>query len=135
MMSSGTEAEKTRKAAEIAEFRQTYVHLFGSMPALPGARFDFSGEVAPDWLLLIEKLRAHTFYSEVFDEKVTNLILFGMLLVEHNPAAEVHAMAARRAGASWEELHKVVELSAATKALWPANAGSAMLKDVREKEK
>jgi hypothetical protein len=128
-MSSGTD-----KAAEIEKFRQTYVELFGSMPALPGGRFDFSGDVAPDWLLLIEKLRAHTFYSEVFDEKLTNLILFGMLLVEHNPAAEVHAMAARRAGASWEELHKVVELSAATKALWPANAGSAMLKTVREKE-
>lgn len=126
--------EKADNAAEIARFRQTYVELFGSMPALPGGRFDFSGEVAPDWLVLIEKLRAHTFYSEVFDEKLTNLILFGMLLCEHNPAAEVHAMAARRAGASWEELHKVVELSAATKALWPANAGSAMLKSVREKE-
>ena len=135
MMSSGTEAEKTRTAAEIAKFRQTYVELFGSMPALPGGRFEFSGEVAPEWLVLIERLRAHTFYSEVFDEKVTNLILFGMLLVEHNPAAEVHAMAARRAGASWEELHKVVELSAATKALWPANAGSTMLRNVREKEK
>jgi 4-carboxymuconolactone decarboxylase len=126
--------QTTDTAAEIAKFRETYLELFGSMPALPGGRFDFSGDVAPDWLLLIERLRAHSFYSDVFDEKLTNLILFGMLLVEHNPAAEVHAVAARRAGASWQELHKVVELAAATKALWPANAGSAMLKTVREKE-
>jgi 4-carboxymuconolactone decarboxylase len=128
MMSTADDAD------EIARCRQTYVELFGSMPALPGGRFAFSGDVAPEWLVLIERLRAHTFYSDIFDEKITNLILFGMLLVEHNPAAEVHAVAARRAGASWEELHKVVELSAATKALWPANAGSAMLNNVRDKE-
>lgn len=127
-----TTAEDT--AAEIARFRQTYIELFGDMPALPGGRFAFSGDVAPEWLVLIERLRAHTFYSDVFDEKLTNLILFGMLLVEHNPAAEVHAVAARRAGASWQELHKVVELAVATKALWPANAGSNMLNAIRDKE-
>ena len=57
-----------------------------------------------------------------------------MLLVEHNPAAQMHAIAARRAGASWQELHKVLELAAATKSLGPANQGSAMLKAVRDKE-
>jgi 4-carboxymuconolactone decarboxylase len=119
---------------DLARFRDTYVALFGTLPPLPAARFEFSGEIDPEFLRLSEELRAHAFCSDVFDLKFTQLILFGMLLVEHNPAAQMHAIAARRAGASWEELHKVVELASATGSLGPANRGSAMLKDVRDKE-
>jgi hypothetical protein len=119
---------------DLKEFRDGYVELFGSLPQLPAARFAFSGEVDPQALRLVEQLRAHAFYSNVFDVKMTNLILFGMLLVEHHPAAQMHALAARRAGASWQELHKVVELASATGALAPANQGSALLQALREKE-
>jgi 4-carboxymuconolactone decarboxylase len=119
---------------ELTRFRDSYVELFGMVPPLPAARFEFSGEINPEFLRLSERLRAHAFYSEVFDVKTTNLILFGMLLVEHNPAAQMHALAARRAGATWPELHKVVELAAATQSLGPANQGSSMLKSLRDKE-
>jgi len=121
-------------SADLIKFRDSYVELFGTLPPLPAARFEFSGEVNPEFLRLAEQFRAHAFYSDVFDVKTTHLILFGMLLVEHNPAAQMHAIAARRAGASWPELHKVLELAAATKSLGPANQGSAMLKAVRDKE-
>jgi alkylhydroperoxidase/carboxymuconolactone decarboxylase family protein YurZ len=119
---------------DLKKFRDSYVELFGALPALPAARFEFSGAVNPEFLRLAEKLRAHTFYSDVFDLKTTHLILFGMLLVEHNAAAQMHALAARRAGASWQELHKVVELAATTGALGPANQGSAMLKSLSDEE-
>jgi 4-carboxymuconolactone decarboxylase len=119
---------------ELTRFRQSYVELFGMLPPLPAARFEFSGEINPEFLRLSERLRAHAFYSDVFDVKMTNLVLFGMLLVEHNPAAQMHALAARRAGATWQELHKVIELAAATKSLGPANQGSSMLKSLRDKE-
>jgi alkylhydroperoxidase/carboxymuconolactone decarboxylase family protein YurZ len=127
-------AAKAELPSDLAKFRDTYVALFGMLPQLPAARFEFSGEVNPEFLRLSEQLRAHAFYSDVFDVKTTQLILFGMLLVEHNPAAQMHAIAARRAGASWEELHKVIELAAATGSLGPANRGGAILKDVRDKE-
>jgi hypothetical protein len=120
---------------DLVAFRDSYVALFGALPALPSARFEFSGEVDPQALRLIEQLRAHAFHSDVFDIKTTNLMLFGMLLVEHHPAAQMHALAARRAGASWLELHKVVELASATGALAPANQGSALLKTLRDKER
>jgi 4-carboxymuconolactone decarboxylase len=121
--------------ADLAKFRDTYVELFGTLPPLPTARFEFSGEINPEFLRLSEKLRAHAFYSDVIDGKTTQLILFGMLLVEHNPiGAGAHALAARRLGASWEELHKVVELAAATGALGPSNQGSNLLKTLRDKE-
>src|SRR3974377_2352331 len=119
---------------ELTQFCGSYVQLFGMVPPLPAARFEFSGEINPEFLRLSERLRAHAFYSDVFDIKMTHLILFGMLLVEHNAAAQMHALAARRAGASWQELHKVVELASTTGALGPANQGSAMLKAVRDKE-
>ena len=120
---------------DLVAFRDSYVALFGALPALPSARFEFSGETDPQALRLIEQLRAHAFHSDVFDIKTTNLMLFGMLLVEHHPAAHMHALAARRAGATWLELHKVVELASATGALAPANQGSALLKTLRDKER
>ena len=99
------------------------------------ARFEFSGDVNPEFLRISEQLRAQAFYNKSFDMKTTQLILFGMLLVEHNPVgAQQHALAARRAGASWEELHTVMELAAATGALYPFNQGSALLNGLREKE-
>ena len=88
----------------------------------------------PEFLRISEKLRAHAFYNDVFDMKTTQLMLFGMLIVEGHQAAQMHALAARRAGATWQELHKVVELAAATGCLKPANMGFAMLNTLRDKE-
>ena len=121
---------------DIAKFRDTYIELFGTFPPLPSARFDFSGDVNPEFLRVSETLRAGAFYSKHIDVKTTQLILFGMLLAEHNPVgAQAHAAAARKAGASWEELHTVIELATATGALYPFNQGSALLNSLREKEK
>jgi alkylhydroperoxidase/carboxymuconolactone decarboxylase family protein YurZ len=122
-------------ADDLKKFRDSYVEMFGTLPPLPAGRFELSGDVDPQALRMWEQLRARAFYNDVFDMKTTQLILFGMLLTEHNQlAAQAHAAAARRAGASWEELHKVVELAAATGALYPANQGGALLNTLREKE-
>ena len=128
-------AERKKLPADLAKFRDSYVEMFGTLPPLPAGRFAFSGNVDPEALRVWEQLRARAFYNDVFDMKTTQLILFGMLLAEHNQlAAQAHAAAARRAGASWEELHKVVELAAATGALYPANQGGALLDTLRDKE-
>jgi alkylhydroperoxidase/carboxymuconolactone decarboxylase family protein YurZ len=127
--------KKKELDAELAKFRDSYVELFGTWPALPAGRFAFSGDVNPEFLCDAERLRAKAFYNKSFDMKTTQLILFGMLLVEHNQiAAQQHALAARRAGASWEELHTIIELATATGALYPFNQGSALLNGMREKE-
>jgi len=127
--------DKKETDAELAKFRDSYVEMFGTLPPLPAGRFAFSGDMNPEFLRDAERLRAKAFYNKSFDMKTTQLILFGMLLVEHNQiAAQAHASAARRAGASWEELHTVVELASATGALYPFNQGSALLNGMREKE-
>ena len=126
---------KKELPADLAKFRDSYVELFGVVPRLPAGLFEFSGDVDPEALRVWEERRARAFYNDVFDMKTTQLILFGMLLAEHNQlAAQAHAAAARRAGASWQELHKVVELASATGALYPANQGSALLNALRDKE-
>ncbi len=132
-MSDGKNKKETD--AELAKFRDSYVEMFGTLPPLPAGRFAFSGDMNPEFLRDAERLRAQAFYNKTFDMKTTQLILFGMLLVEHNQiAATAHAAAARRAGASWEELHTVVELASATGALYPFNQGSALLNGMRDKE-
>jgi len=126
---------KKELPADLKKFSDSYVELFGTLPPLPAGRFEFSGDVDPDALRLWEQVRARAFYNDVFDMKTTQLILFAMLLAEHNQiAAQAHAAAARRAGASWQELHKIVELASATGALYPANQGSALLNGLRDKE-
>ena len=126
---------KKELPADLKKFRDSYAELFGALPPLPAGRFAFSGDIDPQALRLWEEMRARAFYNDVFDLKTTQLILFGMLLVEHNQiAAQAHAAAARRAGATWQELHKIVELASATGALYPANQGGALLNTLRDKE-
>ena len=120
---------------ELKKFSDSYVEMFGHLPPLPGGRFAFSGDMNPEFLRDAERLRGKAFYNKTFDMKTTQLILFGMLLAEHNPVgAQAHAAAARKAGASWEELHTVMQLAAATGALWAANNGGALLNGLRDKE-
>jgi alkylhydroperoxidase/carboxymuconolactone decarboxylase family protein YurZ len=126
---------KKKLPDDLEKFRDSYAEMFGNLPPLPAARFEFSGDVNPEFLRVSEQLRKGAFYSGVIDMKTTQLILFGMLLAEHNPVgAQAHAAAARKAGASWEELHTVMQLAAATGALWAANNGGALLKTLRDKE-
>ncbi len=121
-------------SSDLAAFRDSYVQLFGSVPPLPAAKFDSIAQIDPESLRLAELQRAHAFYSDVFDIKTTQLILCDMLLHAGSPAAKFHALAARRAGASWQELQKVVELAAATAASGPMNNGGSILNELRRDE-
>ena len=124
----------TALPSDLAAFQHSYEALFGVMPPLPGAKFDSIADIDPESLRLAEQQRAHAFYSDVFDIKTTQLILYGMLLHAGVPAAKFHALAARRAGATWEELQKVGELAAAAAASGPMNNSGSVLKELRAGE-
>ena len=96
------------------DYKASYLELFGEMPEVPGKRFEDLAEISPDFVEAFERLRAVGFYSEVFDTKTTQLIAFAHLLRAGHFAAYWHARAARRAGASWQELVKVVEIGVST---------------------
>jgi 4-carboxymuconolactone decarboxylase len=119
---------------DIKSAKQTYIDMFGQMPPLPKAKFEFLEDIDTAFLGRVEELRAAAFLSPVFDQKTTQLMIFAVLLSDGAGPAEWHAIAARRAGATWEELAHVVELVAAVQALGPSNQGGAMLSKLRAAE-
>jgi len=58
-------------------------------------------------------VREHAIYPKYFDVKTAQLMLFGMLLMVMSAAAQLRAIAARRVGASWEEMQRETEATAA----------------------
>src|SRR5436189_3394156 len=94
--------------AELERLRQRYVELIGFVPPRIQARTDLLARVDPELLEMQENLRQHCMYPSVFDVKTTQLMLFGMLLMNLQDAAKLHAIAAYRAGATVEELSAVV---------------------------
>jgi alkylhydroperoxidase/carboxymuconolactone decarboxylase family protein YurZ len=61
-------------------------------------------------------------------------MLFGMLLMDMNDAAPLHGIAARRAGATWEEMQAVVSLAFLFRGLSAANRGAELLANIAKRE-
>ncbi len=121
--------------AELEAIRQRYVELIGFVPPRIQARTDLLGRLDPTLLSMQEAIRAHAMYPACFDTKTAQLMLFGMLLVLLSDAAHLHARAARRAGATWEELNAVVGLAFLFRGLPAANLGAQIIQElVKEKQ-
>lgn len=129
-MSDSSNAKPT-----LDDYRASYVELFGEMPEVPGKRFDDLAEISSDFVDAFERLRAVGFYSDVFDIKTTQLLAFAHLLRAGHFAAYWHARAARRAGASWEELVKVVEIGVSTDGgMQVINDGISVIERLRQED-
>jgi 4-carboxymuconolactone decarboxylase len=116
--------------AELEQLRSRYVELIGFVPPRIQARTDLLARVDPELLSMQEALRAHAMYPACFDTKTAQLMLFGMLLVQLSDAAHLHARAAHRAGATWEELSAVVGLAFLFRGLSAANLGAQIIQEL-----
>ena len=134
MMANSEAASLEATKRELEEYERSYADMFGEVPPLPKAKFEFATQVSPEALKIVEQMRTQAFYNDTFDMKTTQMMLFAMLLVEGSGAAKYHAIAAQRYGASWIELQTVVELATAVSALGPMNRGSALLNDLWQKD-
>ncbi len=121
-------------ADTLRQLRQAYIDLVGFVPPRIEARTDLLARVDPDGLHLQEQARRHFMYPACFDTKTSQLMLFGMLLVQLADAARLHAIAARREGASWDELSAVVGLAFLFRGLSAANLGSEILQGIAKEE-
>src|SRR6266568_3227304 len=119
--------------AELEQVRQRYVELIGFVPPRIQARTDLLARLDPELLSMQEALRAHAMYPKCFDTKTAQLMLFGMLLVQLSDAAHLHARAAYRAGATWEELSAVVSLAFLFRGLSAANLGAQIIQELAKK--
>jgi alkylhydroperoxidase/carboxymuconolactone decarboxylase family protein YurZ len=121
---------------KIEEYRNVYVDLLGFVPPRIQARTDLLARLDPELLTMQEELRRHCMYPDCFDSKTAQLMLFAILLTNLQDAAKLHAIAARRAGASFEELNAVVNLVFLFRGLSAANLGAEILQGIaRSSEK
>jgi 4-carboxymuconolactone decarboxylase len=120
--------------AELAALRAPYETLIGFVPPRIMARTELGARLDPDLLRLQEAARLRAMYPTCFDVKTSQLMLFGILLALMGDAARLHAIAARRAGASWEELSAVVGLAYLFRGLPAANLGAEILQKMAEGE-
>lgn len=121
--------------ATLEERSAIYKELLGFVPPRIEARLAVTGALDPEVLDLQERLRAHAMYPQCFDVKTVQLMLFGMLLMDLSDAAQLHALAARRAGATWEELQATVSLCFLFRGLSAANRGAEILANLAQREK
>lgn len=122
------------KEQTIEQRGEVYKALLGFVPPRIEARLHVTGALDPGMLDLQERIRAHGMYPRCFDVKTAQLMLFGMLLMDLNDAAQLHAIAARKAGASWEELQAVINLCFLFRGLSAANRGAEILANLARRE-
>ena len=121
-------------AAELERMERHYADLIGFVPPRIRARLRVSGEIDPAHLRLQEEMRTHCMYPPCFDVKTAQLMLFGLLLMAASEGARFHAIAARRAGASYQELHAVAAMAGLYGGLTVLNLASELLYKIRESE-
>ncbi len=89
---------------KIDALEENYKHILGFVPERIHSRITLGIETAAEMTEGIEKLRAQLLEPEALDLKTSQLMAFGMLLMNLSQAAENHAVAALRAGATVQEL-------------------------------
>lgn len=119
---------------QIQEYRDFYQELVGYVPPRIQARTDLLARLDPETLQMQEDLRRHLMYPSCFDTKTAQLMLFGMLLMNLQDATKIHALAARRAGATWEEMNAVIGLAFLFRGLSAANLGAQVMKEIANAE-
>ncbi len=119
---------------QIQQYRDFYTELIGFVPPRIQARTDLLARIDPELLALQEQIRAHAMYPKCFDVKTVQLMLFGMLLMNLQDAAKLHATAALRAGATFEELSAVVGLAFLFRGLSAANVGAEILQKIAQEQ-
>jgi alkylhydroperoxidase/carboxymuconolactone decarboxylase family protein YurZ len=120
--------------AEIDRYLQTYREMAGFVPPRIQARFDRLSRTDPELLLAQEKVRNLITYTDALDQKTVQLILFAVLSVQLRDAAKIHGHAARRAGASWEELQATIDLAYLFGGVSIANHAPSILEGIAELE-
>ena len=119
-----------------SEYFANYEQLLGFVPSRFQKRIEIGLEVDPETVDKVEDMRRHVMFPKCFDVKTSQLILFAVLLSNLTPEnARIHAIAAKRAGATKEELHAVVGLTFLFSGLGAFNFGCEIIDEIFDEEK
>lgn len=121
---------------DIAAYIEPYYEAsFDEFPRIPKARMEFGAALRPDFTRAAEETRRIALYDGPLDKKTAQLVAFGYLLNAGLPPAIYHARAARKYGATWEELHQIVEIGfVITNGMSALNPGGEMLARLKAEE-
>ncbi len=117
-----------------SEWAETYRSMFGFVPDMVESRHEICSRFDPDFLDALETLRARAFDHPGLDDKTKQLVAVAVLMSHGRPAAANHMVGARRAGASWDEIHVVTEIVTALGALGPGNQIGNLIKTAQSRE-
>ena len=112
----------------------SYRQMFGFVPPFVTARLAEQGTLDPAFTDAFEAMRLQAFENSALDDKTKQLIAFAVLMSHIRPAAANHAVGARRAGASWEELSAAAEIATVLGALGIANRIGDIFTEARKRE-
>lgn len=109
-----------------------YRELIGFVPPCGGKR----DAAALEEMLrgMHEQMHLRKFIPDSINAKTAHLMLLAMMLAEHGAAAVAQGIAARRAGASWDELRALVGMAFLLQGLPAANRGDEFLTELAERE-
>jgi 4-carboxymuconolactone decarboxylase len=109
-----------------------YRELIGIVPPLlrePGGE-----SLAAAMRALHDQMRAAGSIPQPMEARAEHLTLMAMMLMSHGANALAQAIAARRAGASWGDLHRIVDLAFLLVGLPAADRGQELLTALAEWE-
>lgn len=89
-----------------------YVDAFGTVPPIPNERLRTGAALDPALTLASEEARRSALFSDVFDNKTAQLLVVAIMAGTGSPGLKWHVLAARRYGATWQELYKTIEIAA-----------------------
>jgi alkylhydroperoxidase/carboxymuconolactone decarboxylase family protein YurZ len=110
MMTPATHLPTTTQE-KIDALEVSYKHVLGFVPDRIHSRISLGIQTAPEMTEGIEHLRAQLLEPQALELKTSQLMAFGMLLMNLSQAAENHAVAALRAGATVQELQAVAGIA------------------------
>jgi len=116
------------------DWRAGYEAMFGFVPGFVSSRLAVQTELDPAFRDALEVFRAAAFANPALDERTKQLVAFAVLLSHIRPAAANHLIGARRAGASWDEIHAVAEIVTVLGALGPGNRIGDLIAEARAAE-
>ena len=117
-----------------ADYFESYEELLGFVPPRIQARVSLGLECDHDLLDKVETVRHAAMYPDCLDVKTAQMILFAVLLSQAQPAARIHGIAAKRAGASKEEMHAVAGLAYLFRGLTAFNMGAELITEIYDAE-
>lgn len=121
--------------SEIDGIEQHYKDVLGFVPERIHRRLELGLKTAPEMTRAVERARLELLEPEALDLKTSQMMAFGMLLMNLSQAAENHAVAALRAGASVQELQAVAGLAFVFRGIGAVNlAGDAITAALKKLE-